>query len=58
MSAPLFLYISQNYSKSSLFSCNSGKEKVIHKILKARDEDPKYCRKENTVQGLLFVTKL
>lgn len=47
MSAPLFFYIiNQNYLKNSLFSCNSGNEKVIHKILKARDEDTSTAEKK------------
>lgn len=60
MPAPLFLYI---ITHSELFeeqfiSYNSGNEKVIHKILRGRDEGTDYCRKKNTVQDLLFVTKL
>lgn len=57
MRLPPYFYIlllNQNYLKT--VSYNSNNEEVMNQVLKDRDSN--YCKKENTVQDLLFVTKL
>lgn len=61
MCLPHYFYIlslNHNYLKNSFMSYDSNNEEVIIKILKDRDWETNYCRKENIVQDLLFVTKL
>lgn len=53
MPVPLFLYIitQPELSEEQFISYDSSNER-------GRDEGPDYCGKKNTVQDLLFVTKL